>query len=507
MGLFDNLLLGFSVAASPMNLFFCFLGVTMGTIVGILPGIGPVAGTALLIPFTFSMNPTSAIIMLAGIYYGAMYGGSITSILVNLPGESSSVMTCLDGYQMARNGRPGAALGMAAFGSFIAGTLSIVGLMLLSLPIIGFALRFGPPEYFSLMVLGMTLIVAMVEDSIIKGLIAGAFGIFLGTVGIDPISGIPRFTYGVPALLDGISFVSVSVGLFAVGEVLETTEKSLEKTSYIDKISNLLPNLKDWKDSVLPILRGTVIGFIVGVLPGGGATVSSVISYATEKKLSKHPEKFGTGVIEGIAGPESANNAATAGAYVPMLTLGVPGSATAAVLMGALLIHGLRPGPLLFERHPDFVWGFIASMYIGNVMLLILNLPLVGMWARMLKIPQPVLLPLILAFSIVGVFTVNNSMVEVWIMLVFGMIGYFMRKFKFPAAPVLLALVLTPLMETALQQSLQMSHQHFSIFYTRPISLIVLIIAMLFLVSPFVRYLWPKAKLRFVRKKGEVDST
>ncbi|MDO9210607.1 MAG: tripartite tricarboxylate transporter permease, partial [Deltaproteobacteria bacterium] len=468
--MFDNLLLGFSLAISPVNIFSCFVGVTLGTIIGVLPGIGPVAGTAMLIPFTFGMDATTAMIMLAGIYYGAMYGGSTTSILVNLPGESASVMTCLDGYQMARKGRAGAALGISAIGSFIAGTLSVIGLMLLAPPLADFAIRFGPPEYFALMVLGMTLVVALVGEDLIKGLIAGAFGIFLGTIGLDPTSGIERFSYGILTLMDGLSFVSVSVGLFAVSEVLEMGERSLETPSYIEKISNLLPNWQDWKDSTLPMLRGSVIGFFVGVMPGAGATIASMLAYATEKKLSKHPEKFGTGIIEGVAAPESANNAATGGAMVPLLTLGVPGSGTTAVMLGALLIHGLRPGPLLFEKHPDFVWTVIASMYIGNGMLLILNLPLVGIWARMLKIPNTLLMPLILAFSVVGVYTVNNNLGEVWVMFVFGIIGYFMKKFGFPPAPVVLALVLTPLMENAMQQSLQMSHQNFSIFFTRPIS-------------------------------------
>ncbi|MDI7258517.1 MAG: tripartite tricarboxylate transporter permease [Thermodesulfobacteriota bacterium] len=490
----ENFLIGLSIAVSPLNILFCFLGVTLGTLIGVLPGIGPVAGTAMLIPFTFGMNPTSSIIMLAGIYYGAMYGGSTTSILVNLPGESASVMTCLDGYQMARKGRAGAALGISAIGSFIAGTLSVIGLMIMAPPLANFGLRFGPPEYFSLMILGMTLVVALVGESLVKGLIACVFGILLGTVGMEPTSGIERFCYGNPTLFDGISFVSVSVGLFAVAEVFEMAEISLKRTSYIEKFSNLLPNLRDWKDSALPMLRGTVIGFFVGVMPGAGATIASMLSYATEKKLSKHPEKFGTGVIEGVAAPESANNAAAGGALIPLLTLGIPGSGTTAVLMGALLIHGLRPGPLLFEKHPDFVWAVIASMYIGNVMLLILNLPLVGIWARMLKIPKTLLIPLILAFSVVGVFTVNNNLTEVWFMLVFGFIGYFMKKFDFSPAPVVLALVLTPLMETALQQSLQMSYQDFSIFLTRPISLILLIVSIFSLFSPFAKMLWAKAK-------------
>ncbi len=490
----EHLLNGFATALTFTNLLYCFFGVTMGTIIGVLPGIGPVAGTAMLIPFTFGMNPTTAIIMLAGIYYGAMYGGSTTSILVNLPGESSSVMTCLDGYQMGQHGRAGAALGISAIGSFIAGTLSVLGLMLLAPPLAALAIRFGPPEYFSLMALGMTLVISLVGDSLVKGLIAGAFGIFLGTIGMDPTTGIERFSYGIPTLLDGLSFVSVSVGLFALSEVFEMAEYSTKAPVYVDKISNLLPNREDWKRSIMPILRGSAIGFFASCMPGSGATVASMLAYATEKKISKHPEKFGTGIIEGVAAPESANNAATGGAMIPLLVLGVPGSATAAIMMGALLVHGMRPGPLLLEKHPDFFWAIIASMYIGNVMLLILNLPFVGVWARMLKIPHAILIPLILSISSVGVFTVNNNLIEVWIMLLFGVIGYFMKKFGFPPAPVILALILTPLMENALQQSLQMSHQDISIFFTRPISLALMCLAGVSLLSPLLRYLWTKVR-------------
>jgi putative tricarboxylic transport membrane protein len=385
-------------------------------------------------------------------------------------------------------------LGIAAIGSFIAGTLSVIGLMLLAPPLAEFVIRFGPPEYFALMALGMTLVISLVGESMVKGLISGAFGILLGTVGMDPTSGIERFSYGIPTLLDGLSFVSVSVGLFAISEVLAMSESSSQPPTYIDKISNLLPNKEDWKQAIFPILRGSAIGFVACSMPGAGATVASMLAYAAEKKISKHPEKFGTGIIEGVAAPESANNAATGGAMIPLLVLGVPGSGTAAVMMGALLIHGMRPGPLLFEKHPDFFWAVTASMYIGNIMLLVLNLPLVGIWARMLKIPHTLLIPLILAISSVGVFTVNNNLVEVWIMLLFGIIGYFMKKFGFPAAPVVLALILTPLMENALQQSLQMSHQSLSIFFNRPISLALLAVAMLSLFSPLVRFFWAKTK-------------
>lgn len=470
MEILASLTKGFGVALTPVNLLYTLIGTVAGTVIGVLPGIGPVAGVAMLIPFSYGMNPTTAMIMMAGIYYGAMYGGSTTSILLNLPGESSSVMTCLDGYQMARKGRAGAALGMAAFSSFIAGTLSVVGLMLLAPVLAAFALRFGPPEYFALALLGITLVTSLVGKSPVKGLLAGAFGMFLGTVGTDPMSAVERYTFEQAFLADGLSFVSVSVGLFAVAEVLETAERGLKTTSYIEAISNLLPTVQDWIASRWAILRGALIGFVIGVLPGAGATIASMVSYAVEKRCSRYPERFGTGVIEGVAGPEGANNAATGGALVPLLTLGIPGSGTTAVMLGALMIQGLRPGPLLFEKQPEFVWGLIASMYVGNVMLLILNLPLVGVWARLLKVPPRVLLPVILAFSVVGVYTLSNHVGEVWVMLAFGVIGYGMRKVDIPPAPVVLALVLTPLLETALQQSLQMSRGSFSILFTRPVS-------------------------------------
>ena len=486
MEILPSLIRGFSVALTPINLLYNLIGTVAGTMIGVLPGIGPVAGVAMLIPFSYGMNPTTAMIMMAGVYYGAMYGGSTTSILLNLPGESASVMTCLDGYQMARKGRAGAALGMAAFSSFIAGTLSVAGLMLLAPLLAAFALRFGPPEYFGLSLFGITLVTSLVGKSLVKGLVAGALGMFLGTIGTDPMSAVERYTLDWPFLADGLSFVSVSVGLFAVAEVLENAERGLKTTSYIDSISNLLPTVQDWIASRWAILRGAVIGFVIGVLPGAGATIASMVSYAVEKRCSNYPERFGSGVIEGVAGPEGANNAATGGALVPLLTLGIPGSGTTAVMLGALMIQGLRPGPLLFEKQPEFVWGLIASMYVGNVMLLILNLPLVGVWARLLKVPPRALLPLILAFSVVGVYTITNHVGEVWVMLVFGVIGYGMRKVHIPPAPVVLALVLTPLLETALQQSLQMSRGSFSILFTRPIAASLMLMSGVSLVLPLV---------------------
>ncbi len=492
MEIFQNILLGFQVALSLHNLFFCFVGVTFGTLIGVLPGIGPVTGVAILIPITFGLNATTAIITMAGVYYGAMYGGSTTSILINVPGESSSVMTTLDGYQMAKKGRAGPALGMAAFGSFIAGTLAVVLLTFIAPPLANVAISFGPPEYFALTFMGLTLVTSLSGESMIKGIMSGVFGLIVASVGVDAISGEERFTFGNIYLLDGMGFIGVAVGLFAVAEVLVNLEEPMEQVFVRTKLTlrNLFPNLQDWKDSLGPIGRSSLLGFFIGVLPGAGATIASFMAYAMEKKLSKHPEKFGTGIIEGVAAPESANNAAAGGAMVPLLTLGIPGSGTTAVLLGALLIHGLRPGPLLFQSNPDFVWGVIASMYIGNVMLLILNLPLVGMWASMLRIPYKILMPLIVTLSAVGVFATDNNVFDMWVMFAFGVIGYLMRKLEFPAAPAVLGLVLGPLVERSLRQSLTISHGDLSIFFTRPISAVLTICALLSLFAPLARALW-----------------
>jgi putative tricarboxylic transport membrane protein len=492
MEIFQNILMGFQVALSLQNLLFCFAGVTFGTLIGVLPGIGPVTGVAILIPITFGLNATTAIITMAGVYYGAMYGGSTTSILINVPGESSSVMTTLDGYQMAKKGRAGPALGMAAFGSFIAGTLAVVLLTFIAPPLANVALSFGPPEYFALTFMGLTLVTSLSGESMIKGIMSGVFGLIVASVGVDAISGEERFTFGNIYLLDGMGFIGVAVGLFAVAEVLVNLEEPMEQVFVRTKLTlrNLFPNLQDWKDSLGPIGRSSLLGFFIGVLPGAGATIASFMSYAMEKKLSKHPEKFGTGIIEGVAAPESANNAAAGGAMVPLLTLGIPGSGTTAVLLGALLIHGLRPGPLLFQNNPDFVWAVIASMYIGNVMLLILNLPLVGMWASMLRIPYKILMPLIVTLSAVGVFATDNNVFDMWVMFAFGVIGYLMRKLEFPAAPAVLGLVLGPLVERSLRQSLTISHGDLSIFFTRPISAVLTICALLSLFAPLARALW-----------------
>ncbi len=497
MDVFQNILMGFRVALSFQNLLFCFVGVTLGTLIGVLPGIGPVTGVAILIPITFGLNPTTAIITMAGVYYGAMYGGSTTSILINVPGESSSVMTTLDGYQMARKGRAGPALGMAAFSSFIAGTFAVVLLTFIAPPLASVALSFGPPEYFALTFMGLTLVTSLSGQSMLKGIMSGVFGLIVACVGIDAISGEERFTFGNIYLLDGMGFIGVAVGLFAVAEVLVNLEEPMEQVFVQTALSlrTLFPNLQDWKDSLGPIGRSSLLGFFIGVLPGAGATIASFMSYAMEKRLSKHPEKFGTGIIQGVAAPEGANNAAAGGAMVPLLTLGIPGSGTTAVLLGALLIHGLRPGPLLFQNNPDFVWGVIASMYIGNVLLLVLNLPLVGIWASMLRVPYRILMPLIITISAVGVFATDNNIFDMWVMFAFGIIGYLMRKLDFPAAPAVLGLVLGPLVERSLRQSLTISHGDLSIFFTRPISALLTICALLSLFAPVVRAVWQSRRM------------
>ncbi len=486
MEFLNSTLLGFQVAIQPINLFFCFIGVLTGTLVGVLPGLGPVAAMSLLLPTTFHVTPVSAIIMLAGIYYGAMYGGSTTSILVNIPGEAASVVTCLDGYKMARQGRAGPALGIAAFGSFIAGTLSLVGLMFIAPPLAEMALKFGPPEYFALMILGLTVLTFLASGPMWKALLMAAFGLFLGCIGMDNMTASYRFTFNILELSDGVGLVPVVMGLFGISEVMLNVEQSMERTIFQTKIQNLLPNLKDWRDSFWPIIRGTVLGFFLGVLPGGGAVISSFVSYAVEKKVSKYPEKFGTGVIEGVAGPESANNAATGGAFIPLLSLGIPANAVMALLLGAFIIHGVQPGPMLVKEHPELFWGTVASMYVGNAMLLVLNLPLIGMWVRILKVPYPILFPLILLFCLIGCYSLNNSVTEVIIMVLFGLIGYTFKKFQYEGPPLVLALVLGPMMENSLRQALLMSGGSPVIFFSRPISAALMGIAILLLVFPLI---------------------
>ncbi|MFA5027111.1 MAG: tripartite tricarboxylate transporter permease, partial [Candidatus Methylomirabilota bacterium] len=467
--------MGFQTALTPGNLLACFIGVLTGTLVGVLPGLGPVAAMSLLLPTTFHISPVAAIIMMAGIYYGAMYGGSTTSILVNIPGESASVVTCLDGYQMARQGRAGPALGMAALGSFIAGTIATIGLMLAAPPLARLAIKFGPPEYFALILLGLTTVTFLASGPMWKALLMAALGLFLGCIGMDPRTGLSRFTFGLIELYDGVGLVPVAMGLFGISEVLLNVEQSMQRTVVEAKIKNLLPTRADWAASIAPILRGTGLGFFLGVLPGGGSLISSFASYAMEKKLSRHPERFGKGAIEGVAGPEAANNSATAGAFVPLLTLGIPSNAVMALLLGALIIFGVQPGPRLVVEHPQLFWGVVASMYVGNVMLLVLNLPLIGMWVQILKVPYPILFPLILLFCLIGAYSLTNSSTEVAIMLCFGVVGYFFKKLAYEPAPLILALVLGPMMELSFRQSLAMGDGNLLFFFSRPISGVIMV--------------------------------
>lgn len=494
MGIFDNLIMGFGVVLTLNNILFCFIGVLVGTLIGVLPGIGPVATISLLLPITYGMDPTTSIIMLAGVYYGAQYGGSTTSILVNIPGEASSIATCLDGYQMARQGRAGAALGISAFGSFIGGTVSIIGLMLLAPILARAALKFGPPEYFALMFFGLTMVAYLCVGSVVKGLVMAIAGLAIATIGQDPVSGITRFTMGSITLMDGVGLVPVAMGAFGIGEVLTNIEESVKQEVFSTKISGLLPTLQDWRDSKWPIIRGTLIGFFMGILPGCGVVIPTFISYSTEKRLSRHPEKFGTGMIAGVAGPETANNAATGGSLVTLLSFGIPANVGMAILLGAFIIHGIQPGPLLLTKYPQLFWGTIASMYLGNVMLLILNLPLIGLWVKILRVPYNILFPLIILFCVLGVYSLNSNIYEILIMVGFGVFGYLMRKFGFEGAPFLLAMVLGPMLEISFRQSLLYGDP--LIFFKRPISGVLLFISILLLITP----LFPK----IFRKREEL---
>ena len=486
MEVIHNLFFGLGVVFQPQILTFCFVGCVVGTLVGVLPGLGPIATISILLPASLALGPVGGMVMLAGIYYGAMYGGSTTSILLNIPGEAASVVTCLDGYQMARKGRAGPALGISAFGSFIAGTGSVLGLMLIAPPLAEATLAFGPPEYFSLIICGLTLVTFLAKGAMWKALLMAAVGVFLSTVGTDELLGTPRFTFDIPEMVDGLGLAPVAMGLFGISEVLVNLEQSMGVSIYETKIKNILPTLKDWRDSIWAILRGTTIGFFIGLLPGGGALLSSFTSYAVEKKISKHPEDFGTGVIQGVAGPEAANNAATGSTFIPLLTLGIPPNATMAIMFGALLMYGLQPGPLLIKENPQVFWGLIASMYLGNVMLVALNLPLIGLWVKILKIPYPILFPLILMFCLVGAYSLNNSVVEVLVMCVCGIAGYLFRKFGYEAAPLILGLVLGIRLETALRRSLLLERGDLTIFFRRPISAILLCLAIFLIIIPLI---------------------
>ena len=492
MDFFDSIIYGFQVTFQPINFLFCGIGVLVGTLVGVLPGIGPAGAMALLLPATFKFSSTSTIILLAGIYYGVQYGGSTTSILVKIPGEASSVMTCIDGHEMARQGRAGPALGIAAWGSFIAGTIANIGLMLVAIPLAHAALRLGPPEYFALMCTGLIIVTYLAQGSVLKAIMMGLVGIILGSIGLDLISGFPRFTLGINELTDGVGIVPLVMGLFGISEILENIEGSLEKEVFKTRIKNLWPSLKDWMEAKWAIVRGSIIGFLLGVLPGGGAVISTFVSYAVEKKVSKQPEKFGNGAIEGVAGPESANNAAAGSSLIPLLSLGIPPNPIMAIFFSALIIHGIQPGPLLIRQHPDLFWGLVASLYLGNGLLLILNLPLIGIWVKVLEIPYKILFPMILLFCIIGVYSMNNLSFDLYVMLLFGVVGWLMRKFGYEGAPLILAFVLGPMLENALRQSLLISQGSFLIFFTRPISAVALGFAFVLLLTT----LFPNFKKR-----------
>jgi putative tricarboxylic transport membrane protein len=478
---FQGLAHGFAIALTPSVLVYAFAGCVIGTLVGMLPGVGPLAGISLLLPASFGLDATTALVLLAGIYYGAMYGGSTTSILMRIPGEAASVMTCIDGYEMTRKGRAGAALAIAAVGSYVAGTVSVVGLMLLAPPLANFALRFGPPEYVALLLLGLLVLAYMSGGSVPKSLAMAALGLLLGMIGIDHMSGYTRFSYDLVELGDGIGIVPVAVGLFGLSEILLTAGQKQQPTVMKPKLRQLLPSRQEWRASAGPTVRGTFLGFLIGVIPGSAHIISSFVSYAVERRLAKQPERFGHGAVEGVAGPESANNAATSGALVPMLALGVPSGPIPAVMMAAMMVHGISPGPLLIQQQPELFWGVIASMYVGNLVLLILNLPLVGLFVNLLRIPYPFLYPSIIVFSIVGVYAVNSSVVDVWIMMATGLLGYLLRKFDFETAPIVLGLVLAPMLEMSLRQSLSLSDGSYAVFVTRPIAASMLAIGLVVL--------------------------
>jgi putative tricarboxylic transport membrane protein len=498
---------GFAVAFQPDNLWYAFLGCLVGTLVGVLPGIGPLSGISILLPVTFGLNATQAVIMLAGIYYGSQYGGSTTSILMRIPGEASSVMTCIDGNAMARKGRAGAALCIAAVGSWVAGTFGVIMLTIVAPPLAIIALKFGPPEYTALLILGLIFLAYMSSTSLVRTLLMACIGLLLGMIGIDNMTGHFRYAFDLPELGDGIGIVPVAVGLFGLGEILSTPSHKVVGEVIAPKFRELLPNRQEWREAFWPIGRGTVLGFIIGIIPGSAHIISSFLSYALEKKLSKHPEEFGKGAVAGVAGPESANNSASTGAFVPMLALGIPTGPITAVLIGALMVHGVNAGPQLVTEHPDVFWGFVASMYVGNLMLLLLNLPLVGLFVSVLRIPYAYLYPLIIMFCIVGVYEVSHSIVDVWIMLIMGLLGYALRKFSFDPAPLVLGLVIAPLFEQSLRQSLIMSNGNYLIFFNRPISLALIAICVILLTMSAISFIMKKKDWRQTLAEAEAGET
>ncbi|UVC07943.1 tripartite tricarboxylate transporter permease [Rhizobium sp. TH2] len=486
MELFDNLWLGFATAMSPENLLFCLIGVLLGTLIGVLPGIGATATIAMLLPITFQLSPVSSLIMLAGIYYGAQYGGSTTAILINMPGESSSAVTAIDGYQMARKGRAGVALATAALGSFFAGTVSTFLVAIFAPPLTAVALEFGAAEYFSLMVVGLVMSVALAHGSIIKALAMLILGLLLGLAGSDIYTGAPRFTLGINEFADGLNFVAVAVGVFGVAEILRNLENEKGRSVLLSKVEGLMPTREDFRRMAWPILRGTGIGSILGILPGGGAILAAFASYTVEKKLSKNPNEFGHGAIEGVAGPESANNAGAQTSFIPLLTLGIPANPVMALMIGAMIIKGIVPGPNVAVEQPSLFWGIIASMWIGNLMLVILNLPLIGLWVRLLKVPYFVLFPIIMAFCSIGVYSVKSNVFDLYSVAFFGFIGYVLVKLRCEPAPLLLGFVLGPLLEENLRRAMILSHGNAATFVTRPISAGLLLLAALILIIVFL---------------------
>jgi putative tricarboxylic transport membrane protein len=496
METFNHLLTGFSVAFVPINLLYCFVGVFLGTIVGVLPGLGNAGAIAILLPISYYFSDVGAFMLLAGIYYGAQYGGSTTSILLNIPGEPQSMISCLDGYQMHKKGRGGAALGISAFGSFIASTGGIVIVTLFAPTLVEWALEFGPLEYFGLGMLGLTLVSFLTSGSTLNGVIMAVFGMLVATVGLDPIQAAPRLSFGSTNLLSGIDLIIIGMGMFGLSEVFHLMTASAGEEEIIlppKRLIDLLPSRQDWKESILPIFRGSIIGFLIGILPGGGGILSTIVAYSVEKKLSKHPERFGTGEIAGVAAPESANNGSSSGAMVPLLTLGIPSNVNVALLLAALMLHGITPGPMFMKSRPDVFWGVIASMYIGNVMLLVLNLPLIGIFTKISFVPRTLMTPVILFLCLIGVYLVNNNPFDVLVMVFFGLFAYFVQKYRFQIAPFLLGFILGPMIEKSLRRSLMISQGDFTIFFSRPLPTIFICFAFLIWIWPLISRPFRKA--------------
>ena len=498
IGLFDNLWLGLQTAGSLNNLFYCLIGTILGTAIGVLPGLGPVATIAMLLPITFGLPPVSSLIMLAGIFYGAQYGGSTTAILINLPGESSSIVTTLDGHAMAKQGRAGKALATAALVSFFAGSVTTVLIALFSPPLAEVALKFGPSEYFSLMVLGLVASVVLAHGSLVNALGMIVLGLLLGIVGTDVNSGIARYSFDVPDLVDGINFVVVAMGIFGLGEIIGNLEDESERSLVVKKVTGLMLNKEDFKAIAAPAVRGTMLGSILGILPGGGAMLSSFAAYALEKKVSKNKANFGKGAIEGVAAPEAANNAGAQSSFIPMLTLGIPSNPVMALMIGAMIIQGIQPGPTVMTEQPTLFWGLVASMWFGNLMLVVLNLPLIGLWVRMVMVPYHFLFPAILVFCAIGVFSLSNTTFDVYFMAVFGLVGYIFRKLECEPAPMLLGFILGPMMEEFLRRALLLSKGDPMILLTRPISATMLVFAALIMVTVLVPALRKKREEVFV---------